>query len=138
MPSDRICHFVAAALGVAAAAASTVSALAQTPPEPGRIARPTLVIRGNAEEDADRSPVGEHPRRDQGQLRPDRGGDAFRNPNARVLEGELQFPLLDGQQVIGFAMDIDGKLRDAVPVDKARGQMMFEEITRRGVDPRPV
>jgi hypothetical protein len=59
----------------------------------------------------------------------------FYNPNRRVLEGELQFPLLPGQEVTGFALDINGKLRDAVPVEKARGQEAFEEIVRRGVDP---
>lgn len=59
----------------------------------------------------------------------------FHNPNRRVHEGELQFPLLDGQQVVGFALDIDGKLREAVPVDKARGQQVFEDIAREGVDP---
>ncbi len=59
----------------------------------------------------------------------------FHNPNRRVLEGELQFPLLPGQEGIGFALDINGKLRDAVPVEKARGQEVFEEIVRRGVDP---
>jgi len=59
----------------------------------------------------------------------------FRNPNARVLEGELQFPLLDGQQVTGFALDIDGHLRPAVPVEKAKGQEVFEEVIRARVDP---
>jgi Ca-activated chloride channel homolog len=59
----------------------------------------------------------------------------FYNPNRRVLEGELQFPLLPGQEVIGFALDVNGRLRDAVPVEKARGQEVFEEIVRRGVDP---
>jgi hypothetical protein len=57
------------------------------------------------------------------------------NPNARVLEGELQFPLLDGQVVTGFALDIQGRLRDAVPVPKAQGQEIFEDIRRRRVDP---
>ncbi|MET0311670.1 MAG: VIT domain-containing protein [Burkholderiaceae bacterium] len=57
------------------------------------------------------------------------------NPNARVLEGELQFPLLEGQLVTGFALDINGRLRDAVPVPKARGQEIFEDIRRRRVDP---
>ena len=33
----------------------------------------------------------------------------FHNPNARVLEGELQFPLLAGQEVSGFALDNAGK-----------------------------
>lgn len=60
---------------------------------------------------------------------------AFRNPNARVLEGELLFPLLDGQQVSGFALDFDGKWRPAVPVEKARGQEIFEEIIRGRIDP---
>ena len=59
----------------------------------------------------------------------------FHNPNARVLEGELQFPLLDGQEVSGLALDFDGKWRPAVPVDKARGQEVFEEVTRTRVDP---
>jgi Ca-activated chloride channel family protein len=59
----------------------------------------------------------------------------FRNPNRRVLEGELQFPLLDGQQIAGFALDIDGRMRDAVPVDKDKGRQVFEDIVRRGIDP---
>lgn len=59
----------------------------------------------------------------------------FRNPNRRVLEGQLQFPLRDGQQVAGFALDIDGKLRSAVPVPKDKGRQVFEAIERRGVDP---
>ena len=59
----------------------------------------------------------------------------FFNPNPRVLEGKLQFPLGTGQVVSGFALDIDGQLRDAVPVEKARAEQVFEDITRRRVDP---
>jgi hypothetical protein len=59
----------------------------------------------------------------------------FRNPNGRVLEGELQFPLLEGQEVTGFALDVGDKWRPAVAVEKARGQEIFEEITRVRVDP---
>src|SRR5471030_2195001 len=59
----------------------------------------------------------------------------FHNPNRRILEGELQFPLLEGQQVVGFALDVDGRMREAVPVDKARVQEVFEDITRARVDP---
>ncbi|MEO8753127.1 MAG: VIT domain-containing protein [Casimicrobiaceae bacterium] len=59
----------------------------------------------------------------------------FFNPNRRQLEGELQFPLLDGQSVVGMAMDIDGRLREAVPVEKARGQAVFEDVTRARIDP---
>lgn len=57
------------------------------------------------------------------------------NPNPRVLEGELQFPLLEGQSIAGFALDIDGELRPAVPVPKARGQQVFEDVIRGRVDP---
>ncbi|MDD2763959.1 MAG: VIT domain-containing protein [Opitutaceae bacterium] len=59
----------------------------------------------------------------------------FYNPNSRVLEGTFLFPLLDGQSVVRFALDVNGRLREAVPVDKARGQVVFEQIERRGVDP---
>jgi Vault protein inter-alpha-trypsin domain len=59
----------------------------------------------------------------------------FYNPNERMLEGELQFPVLDGQTVTGFSLDINGELRPAVPVDKARGQQVFEDVSRARIDP---
>jgi Ca-activated chloride channel family protein len=59
----------------------------------------------------------------------------FFNPNRRPLEGTLQFPLQDGQQVTGFALDIDGAMRAAVPVAKEHGRAVFEAIERRQVDP---
>ena len=59
----------------------------------------------------------------------------FANPNNRVLEGTFEFPLLDGQRVVRFALDIDGALREAVPVEKEKGRAVFEEIQRRRVDP---
>jgi Ca-activated chloride channel homolog len=59
----------------------------------------------------------------------------FFNPNSRVLEGELQFPLLDGQRVASFAMDVNGALREAVPVEKAKGQAVFEDVIRTRIDP---
>lgn len=57
------------------------------------------------------------------------------NPNNRVLEGSLEFPLADGQQVTGFALDVGGAMREAVPVPKDKGRQVFESIERRGVDP---
>jgi Ca-activated chloride channel family protein len=57
------------------------------------------------------------------------------NPNDRLLEGTLQFPLQAGQQVSAFALDIGGELRDAVPVPKEKAQQVFESIERRNVDP---
>ena len=59
----------------------------------------------------------------------------FFNPNSRTLEGKLQFPLAPGQIVSGFALDVDGRMRTAVPVDKDRAQQVFEDISRRRVDP---
>ncbi|MDQ6639808.1 MAG: hypothetical protein M3Z15_09130, partial [Pseudomonadota bacterium] len=59
----------------------------------------------------------------------------FFNPNNRILEGKLEFPLAPGQVVSGFALDVDGRLRPAVPVEKARAQQVFEDISRRRVDP---
>ncbi len=59
----------------------------------------------------------------------------FRNPNGRVLEGNFEFPLLEKQTVVSFALDLNGQLREAVPVEKNRGRVVFEEIERRGVDP---
>ena len=59
----------------------------------------------------------------------------FYNPNGRVMEGEFEFPLADGQQVSRFALDIDGRMREGVVVDKARGREAFESVVRRNVDP---
>lgn len=59
----------------------------------------------------------------------------FYNPNRRIIEGELNFPLADGQSISRFALDINGKLREGVVVEKARGQQVFESIVRQGVDP---
>ncbi len=59
----------------------------------------------------------------------------FANPNDRQLEGELQFPLDPDQQVSGFALDVDGHMRAAVPVPKQKGQEVFEAVERRRVDP---
>ncbi|MES2675148.1 MAG: tetratricopeptide repeat protein [Pseudomonadota bacterium] len=59
----------------------------------------------------------------------------FFNPNKRALEGELQFPLLEGQEIIAFALDIDGVMRAAVPVEKVKGRQIFEDIERRSADP---
>lgn len=59
----------------------------------------------------------------------------FRNDTNRVLQGELVFPLQEGQKVSGYALDINGKMRDAVVIEKDKGRKVFEAIVRRGVDP---
>ena len=59
----------------------------------------------------------------------------FHNPNGRILEGELVFPLPDGAAVCGYALDIDGRLVDGVVVPKEKARVAFETETRRNVDP---
>lgn len=59
----------------------------------------------------------------------------FYNPNNRILEGEFEFPLLEGQNVTGYALDINGKMRDGVVVEKEKARQTFEAIERQNVDP---
>ncbi len=59
----------------------------------------------------------------------------FYNPNDRILEGELEFPLADGQHVIRYALDMDGNLREGVVVEKAKARVAFENTIRRRIDP---
>lgn len=59
----------------------------------------------------------------------------FENKTKRILEGELNFPLGDGQTITRFAMDVNGKLREAVPVEKQKGQKVFEAVIRKNIDP---
>ncbi|MEO6523071.1 MAG: VIT domain-containing protein [Mucilaginibacter sp.] len=59
----------------------------------------------------------------------------FVNSTSRILEGTLMFPLKDGVSVSRYALDINGKMREAVPVDRGKGAVVFESIERRRVDP---
>ncbi len=59
----------------------------------------------------------------------------FCNSSKRVLEGELSFPMPEGVSISRFALDMNGKMREAVPVEKEKGQVVFENIVRREVDP---
>lgn len=57
------------------------------------------------------------------------------NPNTRQLEATLEFPLDAGQSVVGFALDVRGEMVAAVPVPKDKGRQVFDDISRRRVDP---
>lgn len=59
----------------------------------------------------------------------------FYNPNRRLLEGELQFPLPDGAVVTGYALDVNGQMVDGVVVKKEKARVAFETEVRAGVDP---
>jgi hypothetical protein len=59
----------------------------------------------------------------------------FFNETDRILEGELLFPLAEGNTVSRFAMELNGTMREGVVVEKAKGRRVFESIVRRNVDP---
>ena len=59
----------------------------------------------------------------------------FHNPNPRVLEGEFVFPLAEGQSIGGYALEVDGRLREGVVVEKQTARVAYETTTRRGIDP---
>jgi Ca-activated chloride channel family protein len=54
----------------------------------------------------------------------------FINRNDKTLAGELVFPLPDNATVIGYALDVDGTLIDAVPIEKEKAKVIFEEEVR--------
>ncbi len=59
----------------------------------------------------------------------------FYNPTKSILEGELIFPLGENQSVSRFALDVNGKIREAVIVGKEQGRIAFEAVVRRRVAP---
>jgi Ca-activated chloride channel homolog len=144
MPPSRLCFVAARRAAVASACLASALGSAQAP----RLS-PSLTAPASAPIAAWRAPTlqvsgAERPvRLDALQLDVEVAGGVaetrvrmvFFNPNARTLEGTLQFPLAPGQVVSGFALDVDGRMRDAVPVEKARAQQVFEDISRRRVDP---
>ena len=62
----------------------------------------------------------------------------FYNPNSRVLEGELVFSLFDGQSVIDYALQINGKYRQASIVPKAKATEAYENTIRAQIDPSTI
>lgn len=59
----------------------------------------------------------------------------FKNNSHRNLEGTLLFPLPENTSVSGYAIDIQGQLRKAVPIAKARAVEVFESIQKQNIDP---
>jgi len=59
----------------------------------------------------------------------------FKNKSSRIMEGRITFPLPEGVNVSGYALDINGKLRNAVPIEKTKAKEVFETIEKRRVDP---
>ena len=59
----------------------------------------------------------------------------FYNGMNRRLEGRFYFPLGEGQTVSRFAMNVGGKMREGVVVEKQRGRVAYESTVRRMIDP---
>jgi len=59
----------------------------------------------------------------------------YHNPSDKVLEGTFILPLPEGANVTRYALDINGKMREGVPVEKAKATEIFESVERRKIDP---
>ncbi|GAA4344319.1 hypothetical protein GCM10023184_45460 [Flaviaesturariibacter amylovorans] len=59
----------------------------------------------------------------------------FYNDQDKLLEGEFDFPLADGQSISRYALEIDDKLREGVVVEKAKARVAFEQTVRGQIDP---
>jgi hypothetical protein len=59
----------------------------------------------------------------------------FRNPTARMVEGEFVLPLPAGATVSSYALEVNGALREAVAVEKERARVAYESIKRQMIDP---
>ena len=59
----------------------------------------------------------------------------FVNPFSRDLIGNFYITLPQKSSITSYALDIKGKLIDAVAVEKIRARQVFEEISRQRIDP---
>ena len=59
----------------------------------------------------------------------------FTNPNSRVFEGELEFPIPEGASVCGYRLEVNGSMVPGVVVAKEEARVAFENEMRKGVDP---
>lgn len=57
------------------------------------------------------------------------------NPNSMLFAGDLSIPLPQGAWVNEYALDIDGKMVDGVPVPKQKARQVFEKEMNKRVDP---
>ncbi|MEN8775144.1 MAG: VIT domain-containing protein [Akkermansiaceae bacterium] len=59
----------------------------------------------------------------------------FLNPSKRAIEGEFAMPLPPGATVSGYALDVNGKMRESSVVEKERARFAYESIKRQMIDP---
>jgi len=59
----------------------------------------------------------------------------FHNATDRTLEAKVHLPLPEGATITGYALDVNGAMRDGVLVDKELGRTAFENTIRQNIDP---
>jgi hypothetical protein len=59
----------------------------------------------------------------------------FRNDGDRAVEGEFVLPLPEGATVSAYALEVNGKMRAGVAVEKQRARIAYESVKRRMIDP---
>ena len=59
----------------------------------------------------------------------------FRNDGERAVEGEFALALPEGATVSGYALDVNGNMREGVVVEKERARNAYESVKRRMIDP---
>jgi len=59
----------------------------------------------------------------------------FSNHTDRTLEASVELPLAEGASISGYQLEVNGKLREGVIVDKDLGRQAFENVIRQRIDP---
>lgn len=59
----------------------------------------------------------------------------FRNDGDRAVEGEFALALPEGATVSGYALDVNGAMREGVVAEKQRARNAYESVKRRMIDP---
>ncbi|PTT85227.1 hypothetical protein DBR42_14485, partial [Pelomonas sp. HMWF004] len=134
MPSATTLRALLALLTLAASAAHALTpALPPTQPPPPELFMPRFIVPAASQPlTLQRVTVQAAVAGTQAQTRIE---IVVRNPNPRQLEATLEFPLAAGQSIVGFALDVRSEMVSAVPVPKDKGRQVFDDISRRRVDP---
>ena len=126
---------LAAFAAVAAVAAAKEAATVVPRPEP-RVPAPVFVPRSiRTNEQAVAVSSSSETVADNGLYRMVKTTVTFTNPNGRVFEGELEFPVPTGATVCGYELEIKGEMVPGVVVGKEEARTAFENERRKGVDP---
>jgi len=59
----------------------------------------------------------------------------LRNPSGRAVEGTVLLPLAPHERLKGYALDVEGEWRQAVPIERTQARVAFESTVRQRLDP---